>query len=348
MDELNKKLSVIIIARNEARNIAGCIESVFEAAGEIPQKEIVLVDSASTDDTVAIARQYGLKIICLGPDAFLSPAAGRFIGFPRTDGKYVFFVDGDMKLEKNWLLKAISVLEGDDEIAGIAGKCREINLDEHYNPVGEKPDRYGVGERGGEKNYLGGSALYKREVLKRTGGYNPYLTNEEELELGFRIRAAGFRLIRTPEPMTVHYTIYDRNETPSGISMQDIKRELRTGRFVSSGTVLRLLLDNLFFTEYLKFHKRDFLFVTLYGIALLCMILSLLTNNILFFGGWALLMSAHFLLRSLLKKSVKDTLLYYAYYSCAAYGLIRGFFRPLRPPSAYTPVVNIISGANEE
>ena len=45
-------LSVVIITKDEANNIAGALESVSWAS------DVVVVDSGSTDDTVAIARQY--------------------------------------------------------------------------------------------------------------------------------------------------------------------------------------------------------------------------------------------------------------------------------------------------
>ena len=45
-------LSVVIITRDEASNIAGALESVAWA------NDVVVVDSGSTDDTVAIARRY--------------------------------------------------------------------------------------------------------------------------------------------------------------------------------------------------------------------------------------------------------------------------------------------------
>lgn len=46
------KLSVILITKNEAANIRACLESVAWA------DEIIVVDSSSTDDTVAIAREF--------------------------------------------------------------------------------------------------------------------------------------------------------------------------------------------------------------------------------------------------------------------------------------------------
>lgn len=49
-------LSVILITKNEAENIRACIESVAWA------DEIIVVDSGSTDDTVAISKQLGAQV----------------------------------------------------------------------------------------------------------------------------------------------------------------------------------------------------------------------------------------------------------------------------------------------
>ncbi len=51
------KLSVIIITKNEAHNISACIDSVDFA------DEIIVVDSASTDTTTAIASAAGARVI---------------------------------------------------------------------------------------------------------------------------------------------------------------------------------------------------------------------------------------------------------------------------------------------
>jgi glycosyltransferase involved in cell wall biosynthesis len=52
------QLSVVIIAYNEERNIARCLESVKEIADEI-----IVVDSYSADKTVEICRSHGAKVI---------------------------------------------------------------------------------------------------------------------------------------------------------------------------------------------------------------------------------------------------------------------------------------------
>jgi len=53
---MNNKISVIIICKNEEKNIRPCLDSVKWA------NEIVLVDSGSTDNTLSIAKEYTDKI----------------------------------------------------------------------------------------------------------------------------------------------------------------------------------------------------------------------------------------------------------------------------------------------
>ncbi len=50
------ELSIILITKNEAANIRACLESVAWA------DEIIVVDSGSTDDTVAICRELGAQV----------------------------------------------------------------------------------------------------------------------------------------------------------------------------------------------------------------------------------------------------------------------------------------------
>lgn len=57
--ETHKPLSVVIIAKNEAKRIEDCLKSVIWA------DEIVVVDSGSDDETIAIAKKYTDKVFSI-------------------------------------------------------------------------------------------------------------------------------------------------------------------------------------------------------------------------------------------------------------------------------------------
>jgi glycosyltransferase involved in cell wall biosynthesis len=85
-----KALSVIVITRNEAHNLAACLDSVPFA------DEIVVVDSQSTDDTRAIAARYTDRVYDL-PWKGYGPA--KQAALERATGRWVLSLDADEKLD---------------------------------------------------------------------------------------------------------------------------------------------------------------------------------------------------------------------------------------------------------
>lgn len=82
-------LSVILITKNEAANIRACLESVSFA------DEIVVVDSGSTDDTVAIARAMGAKVYEHDWPGF-GPQKNRALAY--AAGEWIFSIDADERV----------------------------------------------------------------------------------------------------------------------------------------------------------------------------------------------------------------------------------------------------------
>jgi glycosyltransferase involved in cell wall biosynthesis len=82
-------LSVILITKNEAANIRDCLESVAWA------DEIIVVDSGSTDDTVAISRQMGARVYEHDWPGF-GPQKNRALGYASKD--WVFSIDADERV----------------------------------------------------------------------------------------------------------------------------------------------------------------------------------------------------------------------------------------------------------
>ncbi len=79
-------ISIIIIARNEARRIETCLRSARFA------DEIVLVDSGSTDETVAIAREYADQVI---ETEWRGYGATKQLALDHARGDWVLWLDAD-------------------------------------------------------------------------------------------------------------------------------------------------------------------------------------------------------------------------------------------------------------
>lgn len=80
------EIAAVILTLNEAKNIQDCIQSVNWA------DRVVIVDTFSTDNTVALAQAAGAEIIT---HRFENYAQIRNVGLDRVDSPWIFFVDAD-------------------------------------------------------------------------------------------------------------------------------------------------------------------------------------------------------------------------------------------------------------
>src|SRR6058998_1435099 len=95
--ERSASLSVVLITRNQTENVDRLIASVIGETATMESPEVVLVDSASRDDTVERASRHPIKVLRLSESQVLTAAAGRYVGFHATHGAFVLFLDGDME-----------------------------------------------------------------------------------------------------------------------------------------------------------------------------------------------------------------------------------------------------------
>lgn len=81
------KISAIIITFNESKNIARCLQSLTDVV-----EEIVVVDSFSTDDTVAICKSFGVKIV---QHPWIGYTAQKNFGNAQAQHSWVLSIDAD-------------------------------------------------------------------------------------------------------------------------------------------------------------------------------------------------------------------------------------------------------------
>lgn len=204
VDERVPELAVVLIARNQAWNVARLVGSVL-ASPTAAAAEIVLADSASQDDTALIATELGVRVVPVGPSRRLTAAAGRVAGQVATSSEYILFLDGDMELVNGWLEPALALLRGSPDVAGIAGTVRDLPKDtSRYHAERESASE--KHHRVRETPFIGGASLYRRSALEAVGSFDSALYSDEEPEVGLRLRAAGFRLLLDDRPMVVHYS----------------------------------------------------------------------------------------------------------------------------------------------
>lgn len=104
-------LSVILITRNESRNVPGCLQSVAFA------DEWIVVDAASTDDTRELAAQAGARVQRTDDWPGFGVQKGRALAQAR--GRWVLSIDADERVSPE-LAQAIRAAVSRDD-PGVAG-----------------------------------------------------------------------------------------------------------------------------------------------------------------------------------------------------------------------------------
>lgn len=195
------QIGIVIIGRNEGERLVRCLKSI---PNQITQ--VVYVDSASSDDSVKVARGLGAEIVELSMETPFSAARARNEGFyclknrfPQIE--YVQFVDGDCELATEWILTAWNFLESYPEVAAVCGRRRERFPDKSvYNLLCDIEWNTPIGEA----KSCGGDVLLRENAFDKVHGFNPALIAGEEPELCVRLRAAGWKIWRLNQEMTLH------------------------------------------------------------------------------------------------------------------------------------------------
>ncbi len=105
MEDGMTPLSVIVIALNEERNIAECLESVGWA------DEIILVDSGSKDGTVKVAGQFGAKIFIQPWKGF---AEAKTFAVSKTRNNWILWLDADERVPHELADEIQAMVKGPD------------------------------------------------------------------------------------------------------------------------------------------------------------------------------------------------------------------------------------------
>ena len=190
-------VDVVLIGRNEGARLMAALDSVRGQA-----RQIVYVDSGSTDGSLGEARKAGTKIIQLDMTTPFTAARARNAGFEALDApEIVQFIDGDCALVPGYLDAARAHLEANPELGLVTGWRSEIHPGASvYNAICD----WEWHRPAGEIFACGGDMTVRAQAWRAVGGMNPGVIAAEDDEFCTRLRKAGWRLERIPRDMTVH------------------------------------------------------------------------------------------------------------------------------------------------
>ena len=105
-------LTIAIPARNEERNLAGCLQAI----GSGLAARIVIIDSGSTDRTAEIARQGGAEVVNFTWDGKFPKKRNWFLRNYSITTKWILFLDADEYLTESFRTELEEALQSTDKV----------------------------------------------------------------------------------------------------------------------------------------------------------------------------------------------------------------------------------------
>lgn len=195
-------VSVIVPNYNYSRVLALCLKSLREQT--YPHLEIIVVDDCSTDDSVAVAESFGVKVVSTGVNG--GPAVARNRGAEVASGEVLFFIDSDVAAKPDAVGNAVRLLQSDPRLGAVCGNYDPVplirdSLLEEYRCM--QQSYWLIADEGQIATLYTALLAMRREVFDEIGPFNPRLRETENADYGHRL-AARYRILLTPEVRGVH------------------------------------------------------------------------------------------------------------------------------------------------
>ncbi len=214
----NPLLSIIIPTYNGARHLPPCFNALRRQT--YPRLEIILVDNASTDESLALTRRDfpEIKIISLPRNIGFAGAINR--GFEQSGGEIIVPLNNDTEVSPGWAQALVDALNAYPE-AGLAAS--KILLFDRRDTLHSAGDGFGVDgipiNRGvwrkdegqfDHDTYIfggcGGAVAYRREMLADIGLFEEdFFMYLEDVDLNWRAQLAGYRAVFAPQAVVYHH-----------------------------------------------------------------------------------------------------------------------------------------------
>ncbi|HVL39343.1 MAG TPA: glycosyltransferase [Fimbriimonadaceae bacterium] len=193
-------MSVVIPCFNQAHFLRDAIASCLEQ--DHAEKEVVVVDDGSTDDTAEVARSYGARVrLVQQPNTGLSGA--RNAGIRHASGELVCLLDADDTLLAGVLGRRAAMFERDPEVGLVAGAFEVVDselrvLRVHGTDLKAPPDPQ---HRHAPRRNLAVTCgcLVRRRAYELCGDYDPLLNACEDWDHYIRV-SRRFRIAYDPVP----------------------------------------------------------------------------------------------------------------------------------------------------
>lgn len=210
------RVSVVIPCYNLGTLIEDTVRSVAQqpalTSGEV---EIVIVDDASTDNSGTVCdgladRFTGITVIHNATNQYLAGALNT--GIAAAKGKYIIPIDADNMLGDGCLPILADALDNNNSLDIVYGAMQVIE-ESGKEWVSTWPQDFNFGQQLGHHNQIPSTAMYRKKMWERVGGYRRRCRTAEDADFWCRVTSYGARPKKVTDMVTLKYR--DRHDSMS-------------------------------------------------------------------------------------------------------------------------------------
>ena len=218
-----KRVAVVILNYNGADMLRTFLPGVVECS---PEAEVVVADNASTDDSVGVLTSLFPTVRLIRLERNWGFADGYNKALEQVDAEYSILLNSDVEVTEGWIAPMIAALDADSNVVACQPKILDYKRKTHFEYAGAAGgfiDRYGypycrgrifdtLEEDNGqydtvcEISWATGAALMVRTAEYRAAGGldGRFFAHMEEIDLCWRLRARGRRILCVPQSAVYH------------------------------------------------------------------------------------------------------------------------------------------------
>ena len=220
-----KKVSVVILNWNGLHLLEQFLPSVIEHTDSW-LAEIIIVDNDSNDDSLFFLKEHYPKIRIIPLSRNYGFAEGYNRALEQINSEYVVLLNTDVEVTENWLSTAIKYLDANRDVVALQPKIlsyKDRASFEYAGAAGGFIDIYGypfcrgrifsdIEKDTGQYDTVtdvfwasGACFIIRLKDYKEVGGFdNNFFAHQEEIDLCWRLKARGKRIVCLPSSVVYH------------------------------------------------------------------------------------------------------------------------------------------------
>ncbi len=210
-------ISVVIVNWNGLHVLGDCLDALDQQTYN--NFEVILVDNASSDGSVEFLREKWPEVQIIELQKNLGFAAANNIAVKHARGDWVALLNNDAFPEPEWLEVLAQMVDRYPQAGSFASRLinhRDPKLLDgagdvyHISGVAWRRKYNQIDRENGKPveevfSACAAAGLYSKQVYLEMGGFDEdYFSYQEDIDLGFRMRLAGFPCYYVPSAVVEH------------------------------------------------------------------------------------------------------------------------------------------------